>query len=382
MQLGRLLMSTVFNQKEVTTTDSVSRFFLDNWLAKNGSDSRSADTLSLDLMCGLQRALAKHKYNRCNYSLDENENENEIEIEIENENYEKEDGGDDFASPTPLDQNIVTAVALEALDRLIEEFGNANPILKDIRDAILPAIYASMTTTEDSQGEGEEKADDVENLNSDSASRPLNPPEKNMRRTEDSVFIQHDFYPTKENRVDEIVEEKDEKLSGKSYLHYCTWRDKNEEILTKIIPTEKSLKTEKRKNEELRTSSSNVSVENEKMKKLLEDNKNQLTVEVMKSVLLEAEKNKYEDVNKSQSLKMKEFSTELLELKVKREVESAQAVGEKNLLLSTIKELEHSLKSSRLKVDDVSIILQARDKSIKESEKNILQLKSAVSDMR
>jgi hypothetical protein len=144
LQLGKQVMSSVFNQPEVTSPDSMSRFFLDSWLAKNGSHSKTADTLSVDLMCGLQRAIGQHKFT----SLDLNRDEN-LDLDSSAEVLEV----DEFSYPTSVAQTTATAIGLEALDRMIEVFGPSNPALKDIRDALLPSIYVSLakppTVTED-----------------------------------------------------------------------------------------------------------------------------------------------------------------------------------------------------------------------------------------
>ena len=62
LQLGRLVMTTVFDQPELTSSDNISRFFLDSWLAKNGGKAGKADALSIELMCGLQKAMNEHRY--------------------------------------------------------------------------------------------------------------------------------------------------------------------------------------------------------------------------------------------------------------------------------------------------------------------------------
>ena len=62
LQLGRLVMTTVFDQPELTSSDNISRFFVDSWLARNGSKAGKADALSIELMCGLQKAMNEHRY--------------------------------------------------------------------------------------------------------------------------------------------------------------------------------------------------------------------------------------------------------------------------------------------------------------------------------
>ena len=250
MQLGRLLMSTVFDQEEVTTTDSVSRFFLDNWLAKNGSDSRSADTLSLDLMCTLQRALGEHKYNRSVSHLEENDKDI------------SEDKFDDFSYPTPAAQNIVTAVALEAFDRLIEEFGNANPVLKDIREALLPSIYTSMTERPQNTSEKESHEEKTSECN---LSSPLtfNPSQNNILDTASTI----DSSSVVQHLVEDITENQPRKPHGQSYTNFCTWRENVDVVRSEIIPTQIALRKEIKKTKALELSSFNLLNENEKMQK-------------------------------------------------------------------------------------------------------------------
>ena len=60
---------------------------------------------------------------------------------------------------------------------------------------------------------------------------------------------------------------------------------------------------------------------------------------------------------------------EQIELSTKRDKEDAKILIDRNIFQSTIKELEYSLRKARLKVDDVSMFLLARDQAIKELEK-------------
>ena len=112
LKLGRMVLSTVLDKPDVTTEDSISRFFLDNWLAKNGSTFAKADGLSVELICNIERAAA----NKCLTRVDDD---------------------------APVFDKSMCAVACEALDVLIKEFGDKNPVLNVIRSAFLPCLYTA-----------------------------------------------------------------------------------------------------------------------------------------------------------------------------------------------------------------------------------------------
>jgi hypothetical protein len=112
LRLGRLVLSSVLNQPEVTAADSISRFFTDIWLSKNGSELTAADTLSMTLMSNIQRSVAEH-----------------------------DPGVDAGPQKTATCQKSVAAVACEALDALILVFGKSNPVLADIREALMPVLF-------------------------------------------------------------------------------------------------------------------------------------------------------------------------------------------------------------------------------------------------
>ena len=112
LRLGRLVLSTVLNQPEVSVPDAISRFFLDTWLAKNGSSVMKADGLSVSLMTNLQKAFTEH-----------------------------DPGVDAKAREAASHQKTVAAIACETLDTLIQAFGESNPVLYDIREALLPLIF-------------------------------------------------------------------------------------------------------------------------------------------------------------------------------------------------------------------------------------------------
>lgn len=53
-----MVMSKLQSSHE-NSVEQLSRFFLDTWLAKNASSSSQADTLSIQLMCALQKMKSK-----------------------------------------------------------------------------------------------------------------------------------------------------------------------------------------------------------------------------------------------------------------------------------------------------------------------------------
>ena len=61
LKMGRLILQTLMDKPEISTEDSVSRFFFDNWLSKSGSNTQSADSYSIELMTHLQAQIATAK---------------------------------------------------------------------------------------------------------------------------------------------------------------------------------------------------------------------------------------------------------------------------------------------------------------------------------
>lgn len=119
LKLGRLLLSSILDIPEISTVDQVSRFFLDNWLAKNGSSSSVADTLSIDLLCKLENIRSKENI-----------------------------------APDSYHPNINLCIAaIEALDNLIVDFGPANPVLSAIRKALIPCIFVNYVPEDEDDGE-------------------------------------------------------------------------------------------------------------------------------------------------------------------------------------------------------------------------------------
>lgn len=115
LKLGRMIMGSILNKPEITTADSLSRFFFDAWLSQYGTTSGVVDSLSVDLLCYMQRV------------------SNEVKYKCEDEDEETYRNA----------QKVICSAACSALDRLITECSDKLPILKDIRDAILPCLFIS-----------------------------------------------------------------------------------------------------------------------------------------------------------------------------------------------------------------------------------------------
>jgi hypothetical protein len=143
LKLGRLVLATILERPESQSTDSLSRFFFDSWLAKSGSSMADADSFSIDLLSKLQKQIAQVQEHAllADADPDAEEKGEETSIAAENEMQSKKS---------------VAAVSLEALDRVISEFGRANPVLTDIRSALLPLLFVD-ASAEEKEEEGEEK---------------------------------------------------------------------------------------------------------------------------------------------------------------------------------------------------------------------------------
>jgi chromosome segregation ATPase len=183
LKLGRLLLSTVLDQEDAANQDVLSRFFFDNWLKKSGGDFKRTDTFSIEMMSRVQKKMtdAKAMINASSSSSSSSSvnggggggGREEEKKEEKEEGHEvgvsegKENGGtprskhrhhhgdsgnnacnthDEEEEGLPLDKRsikVVGLVALDALDTCIAEFGQANPVLNDIRAGLLPLVFTA-----------------------------------------------------------------------------------------------------------------------------------------------------------------------------------------------------------------------------------------------
>lgn len=114
LKLGRLILSTILTKPEISVADSISRFFTDVWLSKSGTNStlETTDVSNLDLLANLHRSITTHN-----------------------------PGPEASVTQVASSQKSVAAVACAALDTLIQTFGKSNPVLRDIKEALLPVIF-------------------------------------------------------------------------------------------------------------------------------------------------------------------------------------------------------------------------------------------------
>lgn len=321
-------MSSVFNQPEVTGADSMSRFFLDSWLAKNGSHSKTADTLSVDLMCGLQRAIGQHRF----ISLDLNQDEN---LDLDSSTEERE--VDQFSYPTPVAQKTVTAIALEALDRMIEVFGPSNPALKDIRDALLPSIYVSLaqppTVTEDVLSEGTDMPSIM--LSTDVSTTETIFPES---RTPQPPLSSSSSESTEHEYSDKYV------LSGKAYMHCLTWRDNVDKVLCSLKPTEDKLDEQLMQNIELTSSLQSATCEVSSLKKSTGDLEDMLYRAREENTELTRDKEEVQCSADQLLSELENSRADNKELTALNEAASQEFTEKNTEALTTITELQDSLR--------------------------------------
>jgi hypothetical protein len=126
LKLGRLILSTILTKPEISVADSISRFFTDVWLSKSGTNStlETTDVSNLNLLASLHSSMTTHN-----------------------------PGPEASVTQIATSQKSIAAVACEALDTLIHTFGRSNPILTDIKEALLPVIFmnppSSIKTSDD-----------------------------------------------------------------------------------------------------------------------------------------------------------------------------------------------------------------------------------------
>ena len=401
---------------------------------------KAADTLSVTLMCGLQRALAEHKFkstgkgettemkemkdsetyhsnsnsrkeygdNSNQYNQDNKENNDKNYASYDTaESEEKVE--DDFSYPTSEAHKIVTAVALETLDRLILEFGSSNPVLKDIRDALLPSIYVSLDPHEEYKEEDADADDDDalekevgwekgekgekgqesklndENIYDDANDSNI---EKNSLNDDRKNSVNKDDKQGNniENNIENNINNQSVILTGHTYNHCLTWRDNVEVVSAQIEPTKRSLLKQQNKNKQLTENAKNLLLENEKLaikNQFFADQNilNENTIKFLNNVKAESEA-RYD-------LIFSEFEEYKKQYEIRRKIKETEDSDNtlfRNSLTEKIMKLERTLRliteDSELKLKNQKAIIDERDLLILELEKRILELQSDVSSMR
>lgn len=141
LKVGRLVLASAFEKEDsATTADAISRFFFDAWLGRNGSSLGKADTLSIEFMATLQKAKTEVEMFR----------ENELErLALQIDSEEKVLESQKKSAEKRQCQEIACAMAFGALDYMVKEFGEANPVLREVRDILAPCIYLEPPSYED-----------------------------------------------------------------------------------------------------------------------------------------------------------------------------------------------------------------------------------------
>ena len=122
LDLGRLIFGTVLDQPKVSTSDAVARFFFDSWLCKSGSSVKTADVLSIELLCELQKMKAV------------------ADFEADGEGEETTDS----FSRAVESRAALCQTAFDSLERMAAEFVQSNPILNEVAGVLEPMIFVSL----------------------------------------------------------------------------------------------------------------------------------------------------------------------------------------------------------------------------------------------
>lgn len=201
LKLGRLLLTSILNKEDITTSDSVSRFFVDNWLSKLGSSSAMADTYSIELLCDLQRSIAQANTDILLHPMHHGREESFFDdVSHAQTYYDQEDVIDKLRVA-----KASCSLSLEAFDNLIKEFGPSNPVLVEIRDSLLPSIFCDYNEPD-----------------------PDPDPEDSMRRS--TVGTDSDNPGMTKSR-----------LSGQKYMQFKTWSDTVNELTTELQEKDETL---------------------------------------------------------------------------------------------------------------------------------------------
>lgn len=124
------------NEERDQIETSAQRFFFDLWMAERQeklSSNNAPDALNIDLLIQLDRALqeAAYEYQMCDDASSV--------ASMERNPHQR------FADQRIAYVQKITGTALDIFDRLIQEVGHRFPLLKSLRQALLPAIFVDRT---------------------------------------------------------------------------------------------------------------------------------------------------------------------------------------------------------------------------------------------
>jgi hypothetical protein len=301
-------------------------------------------------------------------SLDLNQDENQLDLDSSAEEREV----DQFSYPTPVAQKAVAAIALEALDRMIEVFGPSNPALKDIRDALLPSIYVSLaqppTVTEDVLTERTDMPSIM--LSTEQATNEMSSSESKIP-----------LPPLSSSSSESTEQEFSDKhvLSGKPYMHCLTWRDNVEKVLCSIKPTEDKLKEQLLQNIELTSTLQSTTSEVSSLKKSAGDLEDMLFSAREENSVLTRDKEEAQCNADRMSSELENSRKDNNHLTALKEAASADFTERYTQALWTITVLEDTLRVKESEMDSSNTesrsALEYRDVQIASLERRILDLR-------
>jgi hypothetical protein len=282
---------------------------------------------------------------------------------------------------------IYIHIALEAFDRLIEEFGCSNPILKDIKEAILPSIFVKYFPPDK-----EENDSDI--LQDIDITHKVEKNEKNGinfvagLEVDDGVIDNDvDMDDTINDNLDKNIStdvrtnknDKNENLTGKSYVHFLTWRDNIETVRSEEGPLLSKLAYEIKMNKELRFSHANTLADKDILNKKLKSIENNLDLEINKNIDLNNEKNKFALLYNDTLVLLNQKADELSltnDVKIKKDVDLEL---EKKTLLEEVEflKIKHLNEKAKFQLDDVDAMRIGGDK-----DAEILKLERIIMDLR
>ena len=140
LRLGKILMGSLFIEPDLKDGDMLNKFFLDKFLSVYGSSTGATDSFNIDLICEVQNAMVQAHMewpDSVHGSISSKESEQDSRFAALAQ-YPSEYQQDDTRQP-----KAIAAIALEALDVIIKEYGRVNPLFQIIKGAIQPMIFSA-----------------------------------------------------------------------------------------------------------------------------------------------------------------------------------------------------------------------------------------------
>ena len=140
LRLGKILMGSLFIEPDLKDGDMLNKFFLDKFLSVYGSSTGATDSFNIDLICKVQNAMMQAHMewpDSVHGSISSKESEQDSRFAALAQ-YPSEYQQDDTRQP-----KAIAAIALEALDVIIKEYGRVNPLFQIIKGAIQPLIFSA-----------------------------------------------------------------------------------------------------------------------------------------------------------------------------------------------------------------------------------------------